>query len=110
MADPIKLVRGDNRPYIKLKLTLSDGSVVDLSAPTTVVTVRVRPVASEITAFTLTPQKVDGGVNGEVAFNFPGTVLDVEPGYYEAEVEISFGSEKQTVYDRLKFLVREQFN
>lgn len=110
MAETIRLVRGDNRPFIKLKLSLSDGSVIDLSPPTTFVKVRVRSVASETTAFTLNPTKVDNGVNGEVVFNFPGNTLDVEPGYYEAEVEIDFGGERQTVYDRLKFLVREQFN
>jgi hypothetical protein len=53
---------------------------------------------------------INGGRYGQVSFNFTGSTLDVEPGPYEGEVEIDFGGELQTVYDVLKFQVRQQFN
>jgi hypothetical protein len=53
---------------------------------------------------------VSGGTTGQVTFNFPGTTLNVPAGIYEGEIEIDFGAENQTVYDVLKFQVREQFN
>lgn len=108
--DTIKLVQGDNRPYIKLRFTQSDGSALDLSGDGVTVTVAFRSVTSEDTLFTTVAEKVSGGSNGEVTFNFPGTQLNIDAGYYEAEVEIDFDGERQTIYQRLKFLVREQFN
>lgn len=107
--ETIKLVRGDNRPYIKLAFQ-QNGSALDLSGDSVTVTLRFRSVASEDTAFTVVATKVSGGATGEVTFNFPGDTLDLEAGYYEAEVEIDFDGERQTIYERLKFLVREQFN
>lgn len=108
MSETIKLVKGDNRPYIKLTLTKADGTPLDLSDAGTTVSIHLRAVSSEEVLQTLTASKVDTGVNGEVMFNFPGASLDVAPGYYEGEVEISFDGDKQTLYDRLKFFVRDQ--
>jgi hypothetical protein len=58
---------------------------------------------------TLVCAKPNGGANGVVVFNFPAGTLDLPAGLYEGEIEITFGSEKQTVYQPLKFLLREQF-
>jgi len=44
-----------------------------------------------------------------VRFNFPNGALDVDPGPYEGEVEIDFDGQIQTVYEVIKFTVREQF-
>lgn len=106
----IKLVRGDNRPFIKLNLSKSDGTPLDVSDVGTTVSVHFRSVNDEEVLQTLTCSKLEGGVNGVVSFNFPGNTLDVQPGFYEGEVEISFDGEKQTLYDRLKFFVRDQIN
>lgn len=108
MSEPIKLVKGDNRPYIKLTLTKADGTPLDVSDADTTVTIHFRSVNSETVLQSIVASKVNGGSGGEVMFNFPGGALNVEPGYYEGEVEISFDGEKQTLYDRLKFFVRDQ--
>jgi hypothetical protein len=110
MSDVINLVQGDNRPYIKLTFTKSDGTPLDLSDASTTIAVKLRSVKSSTLVATLTAAKVDGGSTGIATFNFPGSTLSVEPGSYEGEVEISFGAEKHTVYDRLKFFVRSQFS
>jgi len=107
MADKIKLVQGDNRPYIRLSLKNSDNTPVDVSAATVVV--KFRAAGTTQTLSTITCSKTNGGTDGVVIFNFPGTTLSVPPGSYEGEVEINFGNDIATVYDILKFSVRAQF-
>ena len=107
MSEKIKLVQGDNRPYIKLTLTNPDGTIVNVSTAT--VLVKFRAAGSTTTLTTITCSKPNGGTDGVVMFNFPGTTLSIDPGQYEGEVEINFGGEFQTVYDVLKFSVRAQF-
>lgn len=110
MAEKIKLVRNDNRPYIRLTLTnASDGLPIDLSHQDTAINVYFRAVGSTTVLSTLACSKVTDGSDGVVQFNFTGNALDVPPGPYEGEVEISFGGQKQTVYQTLKFTVREEF-
>lgn len=108
MAERIKLVQGDNRPYIRLTLRQADGAAMNLTDATVVVYFR-RAGEAAILA-TLPCTKVGGGATGEVTFNFPGNTLNVEPGAYEGEIEVDFAGEKQTVYEVLKFSVRAQFN
>ena len=108
MATQIYLVQGDNRPYVKLTFTLPDGMPLDLSDPTTSIVIYFRSTDADEVLTTLNAAKVDGGSTGIVTFNFPGSTLDVSPGNYEGEVEISFGSETQTIYEPLQFFVREK--
>lgn len=108
MTDKIKLVQGDNRPYIKLTLKDADGNPINLDATT--VRVYFRAAGTDTVLNTFTCNLLNGGLNGQCSFNFTGNSLDVEPGSYEGEIEIDFGGEIQTVYDVLKFQVRKQFN
>lgn len=111
MAGKIKLVTGDNLPYVRLTLTdPNTGNPINVSNPDIEVKVYFRAAGSETVLATLTCNKVDGGTNGVVRFGFPGNTLNVEPGLYEGEVEIDFDGQKQTIYEVLKFVVREQFN
>lgn len=110
MAEKIKLVQGDNRPYIRLTLTNSDSTPMDLSDPGTTVVVHFRQTGAAQILSTLVCTKQGSGTDGKCYFNFPGTTLDVEPGLYEGEIEVTIDGEKQTVYDTLKFNVRAQFN
>lgn len=103
----IKLVQGDNRPYIRLTLTNADGTSVDVSSATVVVKFRAAGTTQVLSTFVCT--KPNGGADGVVVFNFPGTSLDVPAGQYEGEVEIDFGGEMQTIYDVLRFVVRADF-
>lgn len=108
MTEKIRLVAGDNRPYIKLTLKDADGNPINLE--NTTVRVYFRATGSDTVLSTIPCNMINGGRYGQVSFNFTGNTLDVEPGPYEGEVEIDFGGELQTVYDVLKFQVRQQFN
>lgn len=106
----IKLVQGDNRPYIRVSLTNADGTPLDVSAGGTTVQVLFRQSGTTSVLSTLTCTKPNGGADGVVQFNFPGTTLNVTPGSYEGEIQITFADTTvQTVFDTLKFYVRQQF-
>jgi hypothetical protein len=108
MSDKIKLVQGDNRPYIKLTLRDADGAPMNLASAT--VKVYFRAVGTTTILSTLNCTLIGDGSTGQVQFNFPGSALDVPPGSYEGEVEVNFSGEIQTVYDTLRFQVRQQFD
>jgi hypothetical protein len=66
--------------------------------------------ATTLTA-TLTGTVVDAA-NGVVEFYWASvpTSLDGEPGQYEGEIEITFADgQRQTVYDTLNFVLRQDF-
>jgi hypothetical protein len=108
MSKRIKLVQGDTRPYIRTTLRNADGIPVDVTGAT--VLLKFRAAETEDTLFTV-EALLPNPVNGVVVFGFPPGALDIEPGFYEGEIEINFGeNEVQTVYDLLKFTVRAQFN
>jgi hypothetical protein len=109
MSDKIKLVQGDTRPYIRLTLKDADGQFINVHDAT--VRLKFRAVGSTNTLFSFSAIKPNGGTDGVVVFGFPPGALNVDPGLYEGEIEIDFGSgDVQTVYDTLKFTVRAQFN
>jgi len=104
----IKLVQGDNLPYIKMTLYHPDGTVVDVSSAT--VTVKFRAINSTTVLSTITCTNVTNGSDGLVMFYFPNNTLNVDPGQYQGEIEINFAGLHQTVYNVLNFLVRSQFS
>jgi hypothetical protein len=110
MAEKIKLVQGDTLPSIKLTLTdPTDGAVIDVSHEDTVVNVYFRAVGSTEVLSTLACTNENDGTDGQVRFDFSGGALNVPAGPYEGEIEISFNGSLQTVYEKLKFYVREDF-
>lgn len=110
MADKIKLVQGDNLPYITLTLTDPlTGNAINLSETNVFVRVYFRAANTTTVLNTIVCEKINNGTAGQVRFNFSSGVLNVEPGLYEGEVEIDFGGQKQTVYEVLKFSIRSQF-
>lgn len=109
MADVIKVVQGDTKPLITLTLTdEATGDPFDLSAETTTVVVYFRAAGSTATPQTISCVKTDAA-NGKVQFDFSGGILDVDPGLYEGEIEVSLDGATHTVYDVLKFRVRADF-
>jgi hypothetical protein len=109
-VDVIRLVKGDERPVIVLTLTDDNtGSPIDLSLSTTVVQVKFREAGTTTLLSTIACTKMSGGTTGQVQFYFAAGELDVDPGMYEGEIVISFNGEIQTVYDTLRFTVRENF-
>lgn len=129
MAEKIKLVQGDTRPQIKCVITDDlTGNVVDIAGAA--VRLKFRAVGSSATLFTLTGALLSGiedssgnvslsgvgeeygmaGKGGRVAFQFGPGNLNIEPGSYEGEIEVTFGDGAiQTVYAPLKFQLRAQF-
>lgn len=111
MAERIKLVQGDNYPWITLTLTdSSSGQALNLSSNNITVRVYFRATGSGTVLSTIPCEKVGGGSTGQVRFNFPDGTLDVPAGSYQGEVEVDFGGQTQTVYEVLKFNVRSQFD
>lgn len=107
MADRIKLVQGDNLPYIRLTLRHSNNTPIDVTGATVVLYFRAAGSTEILSTIPCTAP--NGGEDGVVVFNFPGSTLDVDAGYYEGEIEIDFDGVKQTVYNTLQFQVRAQF-
>lgn len=106
----IRLVRGDSKPFIILTLTDDiTGSPINLSSPSTSVVVKFRQAGTTDVLATISTTKISNGTTGQVQFDFSGGVLNVEPGAYEGEVQINFGGNLQTVYDVIRFRVRENF-
>lgn len=104
-SDRIRLVAGDNRPYIRIQLYDNDDNPLDVTDPNITVTAHFRASgAAEVLAI-LPCEKMGGNL---VRHNFPGNTLDVDAGPYEEEIQIDFDGEKQTVYDRIKFTVRDE--
>jgi hypothetical protein len=107
MSTRIKLVQGDNLPYIRLTLKNADDTPLDVSGGVVNVYFRAKDTTTILSTISCT--KPNGGTDGVVVFNFSGNTLNVDPGYYEGEVEVNFNGVKQTVYDPLQFQVRAQF-
>ena len=131
MASKIKLVQGDTRP--QLRYTVSDettNTIVDLTGAA--VLLKFREAGASVILFTLTGVLLSGienesgtviqnlpgdtyevpGSGGIVAFAFQTGNLDIDPGVYEGELEVTFGAPNagiQTVYSVSKFQVRAQF-
>lgn len=108
MAEKIKLVRGDTRPQLEITLTdESDGSAINITGATVRMRFRAAGTDTVLSNFT---GVISDAANGKAVFLWPQGALDVEPGEYEGEIEVTFpDTTVQTVYDVLKFKLREQF-
>lgn len=110
MAEKIRLVQGDTRPA--LVCTITDdvtGEAMNINGAQ--VRLKFRAAGAQALTATVLGSIVDGQ-NGVCAF-YPATapeMLQGDPGDYEGEIEITFADGQiQTVYDLLKFKVREDF-
>jgi hypothetical protein len=106
MADRIKLVASDNRPYIVITLLNPEDVPINIEGATIVVYFR-QAGATEI--LSTIPCFINDPAGGVCYFNFPDDTLKDLLGAYEGEIEITYqNGDKQTVYDLLKFQVRSQ--
>lgn len=126
MAEKIKLVQGDTKPALVVSLT-DEVTGAPLAINSTTVRMYFRAVGDSTILATivgaLLPGRVqaDGtidntapyntpGAGGRVQFNWGATDLTQPAGDYEGEIEISYSDGSiQTVYDLLKFKLREDF-
>lgn len=110
MTEKIKLVQGDTRPALVCNLTDdTTGAAINITGAT--VLLKFRAAGATALTATVTGSITDAAA-GQVVF-YPASapaMLQGEPGDYEGEIEITFGDGQiQTVYDVLKFKVREDF-
>lgn len=110
MSERIKLVQGDTKPALVCSITDEvTGAVITLTGATVLLKFRLSG-AQELTATVV--GVVTDPAAGQVTF-FPASapeMLQGDPGNYEGEIEITFADGSvQTVYDLLKFRVREDF-
>lgn len=109
MSERIKLVQGDTRPQLQLTLT-DEGTGTAIDITNAVCTMKFR-AAGETTVLDTLTGAVTNGPQGVVVFLWNSTTLDVPAGDYEGEVSVEFpnGGGLQTVYEILKFRLREDF-
>ena len=123
--ETINLVQGDTKP--ELNFTLRDSATAVVTDPVTVLdeddsstwaiinitgyTIKLKFKA--LTSFTVLFTEslaIISGSGGTCSMIWPADSLDITAGIYEGELQLTDGSSKvQTVYDKLKFKVREQF-
>ncbi len=102
----VNLVQGDSGLNLRVNLSRADGSSLNLSGASANLYVKKRK--SKNLEFTIA-----GSVNSEddyVIFSFNNNELDITPGEYFGEVEVSLSEGVvQTVYDLIKFNIRQEF-
>jgi len=108
------LVQGDTGPQLRITITREDtGLPVDLSSATSVF--KFRRVGTETVLTTLTSVAgTEDATNGICLFVWNTGDLDIDPGRYEAEIEVTFQvpeapDEIETVYETVQFILREDF-
>lgn len=110
MAQTFRYVQGDTGPQIKLTLTEEDtGDPVDLTNGT--VTLHFRAAGEDNVLFSRQFFiNEETATLGEAILQWEVGDLNVEAGAYEGEVEVvRAGGLRETLYDRLKFRIREDF-
>ena len=126
MSTKIRLVQGDTKPAIIVSLT-DEVSSAPIGLNTATVRMFFRALGETTILTTLTGTLLAGrviedgtidssspydiaGSGGRVQFSWGSTDLVQPAGDYEGEIEITYADgAKQTVYDLLKFKLREDF-
>lgn len=109
MAEKIKLVQSDLGPDIDVTMTDDDtGLAINVSNIGDVVVFYFRKIGETALVATILCTKPNGGADGVVRITWPALAL-AAAGDYEGEIQITFSTGKvQTMYEKLKFTVREQ--
>jgi hypothetical protein len=109
MTQKIKLVQGDTRPQIQVTFT-DETTGLPINITGAVPRMYFRAAGSSETLSTLTGVVLDGPA-GKTVFSWGPTTLNVPPGDYQGELELTFSTgDRQSVYDIVKFKVREDFS
>lgn len=112
MADTFKYVQGDTGPQLQLTLTDEDtGTATDLTSGT--VQMHFRAAGSTTVLYTKTlyvnPAPAES-VKGIALVNWATGELDYDAGTYHGEIEITKATGQiETIYDTIKFKIREDF-
>jgi hypothetical protein len=122
----IHLVVGDTRPQVYVQLFQPGlGGLLDLSSAT--VLLKFKPMTDDAVLFQLPGEKLPGtlqanlidadltqypvpGSGGRVRFGFITGNLNLPPGRYLGEIEVTYGPGNSiTMFSRLQFELREDF-
>ena len=120
--ETINLVQGDTKPQLNFTLrdskTAVAGKTLDEDDSSTweiinitgyTIKLKFKALTSSTVLFTESLAIISGS-GGTCSMIWPADSLDVAAGIYEGELQLTDASDKvQTVYDKLKFKVREQF-
>lgn len=110
MTEKIKLIQGDTRPALVCTITdETSGNPIDLTGTT--VEMKFRIVGSDVLQATI-PGSLTNPVAGVVTFlpSAAPEMLQGVAGDYEGQISITFNDgTTQTIYDPLKFKVKEDF-
>ena len=120
--ETINLVQGDTNPQLNFTLrdskTAASGKTLDEDDSSTWAIIDITGYSIELKFRALNSPTVlfteslgiTSASGGTCYMIWPADSLDVAAGIYEGELQLTDGSSKvQTVYDKLKFKVREQF-
>lgn len=109
MANIIKLVKGDSRP--DLVVTILDKGTVPIGLLGASLALKFREAGAAVLSCTI-PGSVVDHLHGIGVFQWssvPGA-LNVDPGNYEGEIEITFADGRvQTLYALQRFQIRDEF-
>ena len=110
MATSFNYVQGDTSPQIRLTFTDEDtGTATDLTNATVTLHFRVLGETSVLFSRELyvNPDEADEGI---AIIQWQSTDLDRDAGVYEGEIEVVKSSGlRETIYDTLRFRIREDF-
>jgi len=109
MAEKIKLIQGDaSRPQVQATLTNEvTETVINITGATAVM--KFRQVGATTLQDTITGS-IPLGTDGIIIFPMSALAMSGSAGDYEGEIQVTFSDGSiQTVYDLLKFKMREDF-
>ena len=109
MAEKIKLIQGDvSRPQVQATLTNEvTETVINITGATAVM--KFRQVGATTLQDTITGT-IPLGTDGIIEFPMTALAMSGSAGDYEGEIQVTFSDGSiQTVYDLLKFKMREDF-
>jgi hypothetical protein len=106
-----KYVKGDTGPQLRLTITDEEtGTATDLTSAT--VKLHFKAAGDETVLFSKTLFISSPGTLGQVIVNWATGDLDITPGDYHGEIEVvrsGPGGTRETLFDILKFKIRDDF-
>lgn len=109
--DTLYLVQGDNGSQVKVVITRDDtGLPVNLTGATPTLKFKKKNTSSVLTSINSSTSLSSELEAGIALFQFDATALEITPGDYVAEVQITFSDGNiETVYEELEFTIREDY-
>jgi hypothetical protein len=105
----VNLVQGDFGNAMDIRLRdRRTREYIDLTGVTAAV-LKFRAAGSTTTLFTETLVIDTPLTDGHLILTFTSGNLDIDPGMYEGEIQLTSATREQTPYEVIKFRVREDF-